>query len=206
MKRITVAILCLALASWPAHAQTATKKAPLIELNGPCNPLGDTRPQCNGGGATAPTIAGNSSLSTLLQQIYDKLHSDGEAIIADMQKAQAVAATKFADGTVADQPSNQCLAAAIPVAQLIVENQLVPAGVTPATGTQPANSAQTPDGLVTAFVKVRVVVNALQSPSLQSGCSWLQQSLNLAGTQGLAQVLGGILGITKLAPVAAGLL
>jgi hypothetical protein len=57
MRTLTLAILGFALAVWPAHAQTkpaAAPKAPLIELNGPCNPLGDTRPQCQAQGSPAP--------------------------------------------------------------------------------------------------------------------------------------------------------
>jgi len=62
MRRITLAILCLALASWPAHAQTAKPTKPLIELNGPCNPLGDTRPQCQQGGGGASTSLASIAL------------------------------------------------------------------------------------------------------------------------------------------------
>lgn len=158
--------------------------------------------------ATA-TGTGNASaslgtgLQSLLQNIYDKIKADGDLIIADMQKAQAIASTKLPDGSTADQPSANCLAAFIPVVQLIVDNQLVLPGVAPAAPATGPAPVQTPDGVVTAFVKMRVVINALQSPSVQSGCAWLQQSIQQAGTMGLASVLGGILGISKLAPLAA---
>jgi hypothetical protein len=181
----------------------------------PCDPL-HLFPGCKqadgsifNGSSTAPSL-----LDTLLQQIYDKLHSDGEKIIADMNKAQSIAAATFSDGTVADEPSKECLAAVIPVAQLIVDNQLVPAGVTPAASgsvTGPATSATaggtaaTPDGIVTVFVKVRVVVNALQSPSLQKGCAWLQSSIGQTGTQGLANILAGLVGLSKLGVTAVAL-
>jgi hypothetical protein len=163
--------------------------------------LGLTLPAGQGGtsGSSNPIETGFHSL---LQQIYDKIKADGEVIIADMQKAQAIAATKLPDGSAADQPSADCLAAFLPVVQLIVENQLVLAGVTPAASTPGATPVPaTPDGVVTAFVKMRVVVNALTSPSVQKGCSWLQQSIQQAGTQGLASVLGGVLGIGKLVPL-----
>lgn len=159
--------------------------------------LGLTTPASTGG--TTATASLGSGLQTLLQQIYDKIKADGDAIIADMQKAQGIASTKLPDGSTADQPSANCLAAFIPVVQLIVDNQLTLTAQPAATGTPV--QAQTPDGVVTAFVKMRVVINALQSPSVQSGCAWLQQSIQQAGTMGLASVLGGVLGLTKLAPL-----
>lgn len=179
-----------------------------------CDPL-NLLPGCKQADGTplSSVPQGTNPLDTLLQAIYNKLHDGGNLIIDDMNKAQAIASAKFADGTTADAPSAQCLAAAIPVAQLIVNNQLVPPGVTPSaapatgstTGSATTPASAGPDGIITAFVKVRVVVNALQSPALQSGCSWLQSSLNMAGTQGLASVLGGMVGLTKLGSLAVGL-
>jgi hypothetical protein len=164
--------------------------------------LGLTKEASTGAGNATASLG--TDLQTLLQQIYDKIKADGDAIIADMQKAQGIASTKLPDGSTADQPSANCLAAFIPVVQLIVDNQLVLTTPTTGSAATPA-PVQTADGVVTAFVKMRVVINALQSPSVQSGCAWLQQSIQQAGTQGLAGVLGGILGITKLAPLAAAL-
>lgn len=198
-----VALVALGLGfGHPAYAASAKRPA----LTG--NPVADISSALSGA-ASSGGASSADPLAALLQQIYDKLHSTGEAVIADMVKAQAVAAAKFADGTVADQPSNQCLAAVIPVAQLIVENQLVPAGVTAAApgGTAVAAAdAGAPDGLITAFVKVRVVVNALQSPSLQSGCAWLQSSLSEGGASGLANILAGFVGLKSLPAIAAGVL
>jgi hypothetical protein len=188
----------MALTSLKAPAVTGNLAA---DIKTDTDNLGLTSPASQGG----TSGAGNSletGFNNLLQQIYDKIKTDGEVIIADMQKAQAIAATKLPDGSAADQPSADCLAAFLPVVQLIVENQLVLSGVTPAAPApgQPA-PVTTPDGVVTAFVKMRVVVNALTSPSVQKGCAWLQQSLQQAGTQGLAGVLGGVLGIGKLMPL-----
>ena len=155
------------------------------------------------GGKTSVTGSVPPAVQNILQQIYDKLHAQGQEIIADMQKANALAAQTFSDGTIADGPSNQCLTAFIPVAQLIVNNQIAPEGVTPATplpstpaATQP--TPQTPDGLVTVFVKIRIVVNALNSPSIQKGCAWLKSDLQQVGVQGTANVIGGLMGLTKL--------
>ena len=181
--------------STPASAQTKTTTTSV-----PCTDLLHLLPP---GCAPPSNTIGNGGIANLLQQIYDRLHDGGEVIIADMQKAAAIAATKMPDGSVADAPSQQCLSALIPVAQLIIDNQIVPVGVTPAAppATGPAAAPLAPDGLVTQFVKIRVVVNALQAPAVQSGCAWLQQSLNLAGTQGLSTILGGVFGVTKLAPL-----
>lgn len=204
----------------PAHAQTravarfpavaAPAAAPQFQFPQlPCDPL-KLIPNCksDAGSTEGPAAQTADGFSSLLQEIYDKIHSQGEAVIADMTKAQGIAQQKFSDGTEADAASDKCLAAAIPIVQLIVNNQLVPSGVTPAasgtsspppaSGTNTASPAATPDGPITIFVKIRVVVNALQSPSLQSGCSWLQSSINQAGTQGLANVLAGLVGLTKL--------
>lgn len=152
---------------------------------------------------TQVTTSPTQSLDNLFQEIYDKVKADGDKIIADMQKAQAIAATKLPDGTPADQPSNLCLTALIPVIQLIVDNQLAVTQGTASVAPAVAGVPSTPDGVVTAFVKVRVVINALQGASVQSNCSWLQQTIQTAGTSGLAGILAGLLGITKLAPMAA---
>jgi len=148
--------------------------------------------------AVSPTSV-ETGLDNLFQQIYDKIQADGNKIIADMTKAQAIAATKLPDGSTADQPSNLCLTALIPVIQLIVDNQLAVTQGTAATQAGTTGTPSTPDGVVTAFVKVRVVVNALQGASVQSNCSWLAQTIQQAGTQGLAGILAGLLGITKIA-------
>lgn len=197
----------------PAHAQThkttptppATLGAPQFQFPRlPCDPL-KLIPFCEdpqSGETAGPTAQTADGFSNLLQEIYDKIHSQGQAVIADMNKAQTIASQKFSDGTQADAPSANCLAAVIPVAQLIVNNQLVPPGVTPSTGgSSGANTTTTPtapDGPITIFVKTRVIVNALQDPSVQSGCAWLQSSINQAGTSGLANVLAGLVGLTKL--------
>lgn len=206
--RALIIALVAALIAMPAMAQQ--------KIGGPVGhvldkagvkPLGgQSQGSSEGGGAPASGNA-EGALSGLLQKIYDKIHADGEKLIADMKKAQSVASAKFADGTMADGPSQQCLAAAIPVVQLIVDNQIVPPDVTPAPAdgtpaTAPtAPSATTPDGPVTIFVKIRVVVNALQSQNLQKGCSWLQQNLQQVGTQGLANVFAGLIGAQNLAPI-----
>jgi hypothetical protein len=212
--------IALALLGSPAHAQSrvaAARPAPAVSSAPavpqfqlpqlPCDPL-KLIPFCKdeSGQQAGPTAQTPDDFSGLLQEIYDKIHSGGTAVIADMQKAQAIAQQKFSDGTEADAPSDKCLAAVIPVAQLIVDNQLVAPGVTPAAngaatpatgGATPAPAA-VPDGPITIFVKMRVIVNALQNPSVQSGCAWLQSSINQAGTTGLANVLAGLVGLTKL--------
>jgi hypothetical protein len=219
---LALCVLGASLFALPAHAQgrvAAVRPAPVASSSGtpqfqfpqlPCDPL-KLIPFCKSESGTTegPAAQTADGFSNLLQEIYDKIHSQGQAVIADMQKAQSIAQQKFSDGTEADAPSDKCLAAVIPVTQLIVNNQLVPPGVapatsgttTPATGTPapaPAAPPATPDGPITIFVKTRVIVNALQNPSVQSGCAWLQSSINQAGTSGLANVLAGLVGLTKL--------
>lgn len=172
----------------PLHVQQAVKQT-VTKVN-----TDVAQATSNAAAAVDPLTA----LDNLFQQIYDKIQADGNKIIADMTKAQAIAATKLPDGSVADQPSNQCLTALIPVIQLIVDNQLAPTAGTGAAQAAVTGAPATPDGVVTAFVKVRVVVNALQGASVQSNCSWLAQTIQQAGTEGLANILGGLLGITKL--------
>lgn len=165
----------------------------------PIDPLNLNKGQGIQVGANTTSLDPEAAFHDLLQKIYDKIKAEGQQIIADMQKAQAIAATKLPDGSPADQPSSDCLNALIPIIQLIVNNQIVAQGVTPAEGTQPKGQESTPDGMITAFVKIRVVMNAITSSSVQKGCSWLQQTIQQAGTQGVANILGGILGVTKVA-------
>lgn len=199
----------MALTNLKAPAVTGNLKADLATDASNLDPLGLNKGSGLAGplpslgnitGQPLPPLDPEKAFNDLLQQIYDKIKADGEVIIKDMQKAQAIAATKLPDGSIADQPSSDCLSAFIPVVQLIVDNQIVPPGVTP-TPPIAGTPAPTPDGVVTTFVKIRVVLNALTSPSVTSGCAWLQQSIQGAGTQGIAGVLGAVLGITKVAGV-----
>jgi len=102
MRRITLVILCLALASglasWPAHAQTTKPAKPLIELNGPCNPLGDTRPQCQQGGAGggAAASAADNVLAALAKPFQDLATFIGED--ADGAIALSTAIPALQDG------------------------------------------------------------------------------------------------------------
>ena len=81
MRRIAFAFLCLALASFSAHAQTTKPIKSLIELNGPCNPLGDTRPQCqqSGPGGAAASAADNvlAALAKPFQDLATFIGEDG---------------------------------------------------------------------------------------------------------------------------------
>ena len=96
MRRITLAILCVALASWPAHAQTTKLVKPLVELNGPCNPLGDTRPQCQQGGAGAAASAADNVLAALAKPFQDLATFIGED--ADGAIALSTAIPALQDG------------------------------------------------------------------------------------------------------------
>jgi hypothetical protein len=85
MTRLILVVLGVTLAAWPAHAQTklaAAPKAPILELNGPCNPLGDTRPQCQAQGSPAPLGAESP------QQIWQNII---KTATADLTYAKALA-------------------------------------------------------------------------------------------------------------------
>jgi hypothetical protein len=96
MRRITLAIFCLALASWPARAQTSKLVKPLVELNGPCNPLGDTRPQCQPGGAGAAASVADKVLAALAKPFQDLATFIGED--ADGAIALSTAIPALQDG------------------------------------------------------------------------------------------------------------
>jgi hypothetical protein len=88
MKRLAPAILALALIGGGtslAQAQTkAAPKLPAIELNGPCNPLGDTRPQCQVKGS--PPLGGEQGETP--QQVWSNIIG---AATADLTYAKALA-------------------------------------------------------------------------------------------------------------------
>ena len=98
MHRIIFAILCLALASFSAQAQTTRPVKPLLELNGPCNPLGDTRPQCQqgGGGGGAAASAADNVLAALAKPFQDLATFIGED--ADGAIALSTAIPALQDG------------------------------------------------------------------------------------------------------------
>lgn len=81
-----------------AHAQTATKRLPAIELGGPCNPLGDTRASCQAQGIPAPAGQQPSAAAvptcnfgtfTLItpQNIVATIQACGEKLLTDSQAA-----------------------------------------------------------------------------------------------------------------------
>jgi hypothetical protein len=90
MRRLILAILYLALAAWPALAQvkpaSAALKGPIIGLNGPCNPLGDTRPQCQAQGS--PPLLGSGSGAESPQQVWQNIIKTASA---DLTYAKALA-------------------------------------------------------------------------------------------------------------------
>jgi hypothetical protein len=165
MKRIALAILCLALASWPAHAQTATKKAPLIELNGPCNPLGDTRPQCQAQGSPPPIgqqsstttpAAGDCTFGTFVlvtvQNLKQTIQNCGETFLNDTQAAlDSATAAK-------DVPAINCLTPAVAFIKAGIGTPASPGDPT-ASPPMPATAAKL-GGPVLLFQKFREFVLA----------------------------------------------
>lgn len=208
LKKISVTALALALSVTPAVAKVrlpltgnlqkdlGNLPIPLAPLTG--NPIADVK-------TAIDTVA-----TALLTKIYDKLKTDGSTAILDANVALQVAGQKLADGSVADQPSVDCLTAVIPVMQVITNNASMGAP-TPAASGASVPTAATPeaaitsgaiDGPITVFVKLRVVINAISSPGVQKACSVLQVQTGNTGLTGTANVLAGFIGITKLTPLA----
>lgn len=85
MKRLALAAALL-LTVAPAYAQSnKTAPKPVIEFGGPCNPLGDTRPECQAKGSPAPF---GSSSSATPQQVWQNIVG---AATADLTYAKALA-------------------------------------------------------------------------------------------------------------------
>jgi hypothetical protein len=169
---VLLASLCFAL---PAMAQTKTAPKPLIELNGPCNPLGDTRPQCNTGSAATP--AGDQ-----LQQLQTKI----AALSLDDFK-YALALSVSTNNTVT-QP---CWAAWV---TLISQQQA------PMKDAQGNVLTEPNPHIFTDVEKLAELINQLQPNSpISTGCAPMAQAAqkdigNLIG----AVISGGALGLVKL--------
>ena len=196
---IAIAGIALALATGSASAGPRLTGNVVKDLGLTGNPVEDVK-----------TTIENVS-TKLLQSIYDKLHKDGTAAIADANKALNVANQKLADGTTADPANASCLQALIPVMQIIVNNASASAPAAPASAPTPtaapgdveaAITAGTVDGPITVFAKIRVMISALQSPSVSKGCAELQVQTGNTGLTGTANLFAGFLGIKNLAPLA----
>lgn len=157
----------------------------------------------------------NKVAVSLLTSIYDKLHKDGTAAIADANRALLVVNQKLADGSVADPAGASCLAAVIPVMQIITNNAVQGSGVAPvvAAGSTPATpvpapdvetaiTAGTVDGPITVFAKLRVMISALQSDSVKKGCAQLQVETGNTGLSGITGLVAGFVGLKTLTPLA----
>jgi hypothetical protein len=186
-----------------AFAQTSHKPpAPLVELNGPCNPLGDTRARCQEQGSPAPlgqktdasAAAGNCDFGTFTiltpQNLVATIQACGEKLLNDSQAALTSAAA--AKDTVAIS----CLT---PGTALIAAGVGTPAvAAQEATPTSPAVAAIAAQlgGPILMFQKYREFVN-------QGGISACQSWVNtvVAATAGAASgALGAAAGAAVLAP------
>jgi hypothetical protein len=87
MRKLTLAILCLALASWPAHAQTKKSvAAPTASTPDNCLPL-DPRPECKNG-IFAPGAPAASLGAETPQQVWQNIIKTASA---DLTYAKALA-------------------------------------------------------------------------------------------------------------------
>jgi hypothetical protein len=208
MKRIILAILCLALVPLSAYAQAEPKpRKPLLELNGPCNPLGDSRPQCQAQGSPAPlgqqpaaastAPAGNCQFGTFAlitpQNLVQTIQNCGETFLTDSQAALASAKTAN------DSVAIGCLTPGTALIQAGVGTPGTPGDAT-ASPPIPAVPAKL-GGPVLLFQKYREFVNA-------GGISACEAWVNtvIAATVGAAAgaggaVAGGVAGAALLAPI-----
>ena len=104
-----------------------------------------------------------------------------EKILADFKNALALAQTKDAAGKDADPIAAPCLAAVIPVLELISKDAVTAEG----------------DGVVTKVVKARILRMKLQSQELQIACAPWKQDARSQILQGAKDVLGLLFGAMK---------
>ncbi len=147
----------------------------------------------------APTFASAQGLKSLAQKndanppigtvgpVATGQEADGllanlnERILADFKNALALAQTKDAAGKDADPIAAPCLAAVIPVLELISKDAAVVEG----------------DGIVTKVVKARILRMKLQSQELQIACAPWKQDARSQIIQGGKDVLGLLFGAMK---------
>lgn len=104
-----------------------------------------------------------------------------EKILADFKNALTLAQTKDASGKDADPIAAPCLAAVIPVLELISKDAAAHEG----------------DGVVTKVVKARILRMKLQSQDLQIACAPWKQDAGSLVSKGAAGVLGLLFGAMK---------
>lgn len=185
-----IAILLASMLILPtsAYAQTATHavpRLPTIELGGPCNPNGDTRPNCQAQGSPAPANSVGSDLNALWAKIQS-------ASIADLQYAKALS---DAAGTPGGKMRSACWGAWIAVVQAqqgtnAVDAQGHPLGAKPdpALFTTAEQIAETVDSLQPTspfMVACQPVANAFKMNVLQLVTMVVSGATTL-GTLGIA--------------------
>lgn len=169
MRKITIAVVCLALLGdagtslvLAQSAKTAPK--PIIELNGPCNPLGDTRPQCQEQGSPAPLgISPTAPLGALWARIVDK------DLPADLTYAKALADAAATPGS---KLRSQCYAALLTANQQANGSNLKDGNGNPLAEPNP--------NLFSELEKASQVIDNLQPTSpVVSGCAPAAQALKM---------------------------
>lgn len=118
--------------------------------------------------ATAPALSAVTATITQPEvSLYNLIQKLGQKFLADLKSAQSYANAKDANGNLADPLACPCLAALIPVAELVINGPLVAQGATP-----PASGDA---GIVTELSKVRIIRLAIQSQALKTACAPLVQ-------------------------------
>lgn len=128
----------------------------------------------NAPGGIVGTVAPGQEADGLLANL-------NERILADFKNALALAETKDAAGKQADPIAAPCLAAVIPVLELISKDAVATEG----------------DGVVTKVVKARILRMKLQSQELQIACAPWKQDARSQIIQGSKDILGLLFGAMK---------
>lgn len=183
MKRIALAILALALAAWPAHAQDRREAVAAVPrtISPPCLPL-DLRAECKSQGSVSPT--GNPAKD--LQALWQKIIT---ASTADLQYASALAGAANTPGSAVRK---QCWDAIIKINE---QGQ----GLKDANG----NVLTRPDPAVFADVEslAEVVDNLSPQGALFTSCAGAAQLARTSVLQFVSAVVTGVAGFTAIAPI-----
>lgn len=139
----------------------------------PLPPLPGTSASAAASGA--PAVTGNP-----VTDLYNLIQKLGQKFLDDLTAAQAYASAKDSNGNVADPLACPCLAALIPLAQLIINGPPVAQGQTAPSASQ--------QGVVTELEKLRIINNAINSQSLKTACAPLVQD-EIQNIQNFAQGL-----------------
>ena len=194
MRRIILAALCLALASWPAHAQTTTptRHAPTAETKpANCLPV-DPRPECQNGLFTPGTPGGTVTLTGNINKDVQALWMKIIALSnADLTYASALAGSA---NTNSSKVRKQCWDAIIALNQ-----QANGANLKNADGSVMVK----PDPSLFTDVEqfAEVIDNLSPQGPLFTSCAGAAELARTSTLQFISAAVSGVAGVTAIAPI-----